>query len=138
MPNLKNKFPTFISSRLYHDHLPTYKCCLSIEIRVSRTRPAPCMWPPTVSGEDFSKCVQNMFYKRRPGKKKQHFHLIICIMLLLYGLVLIVGNKNQNLPRECKKLSFPPRFSLFRALRYALVGVGKKKKQTFWQCISLK
>ena len=48
------------------------------------------------------------------------------------------GKQNQNLPRECKKLSFPPRFSLFRALRYALVGVGKKRKQTFWQCISLK
>ena len=48
------------------------------------------------------------------------------------------GKQNQNLPRECKKLSFPPRFSLFRALRYALVGVGKKKKKTFWQCISLK
>ena len=44
-------------------------------------------------GSAQSKCVQNMFYKRRPGKKKQHFHLIICIMLLLYGLVLIVGNK---------------------------------------------
>ena len=41
------------------------------------------------------------------------------------------GKQNQNLPRECKKLSFPPRFSLFRALRYALVGVGKKRKQTF-------
>ena len=41
------------------------------------------------------------------------------------------GKQNQNLPRECKKLSFPPRFSLFRALRYALVGVGKKKKKIF-------
>ena len=46
-------------------------------------------------------------------------------------LVLIVENKNQNLPPECKKLSFPPRFSLFTALRYALVVVGKKRKQTF-------
>ena len=61
--------------------------------------------------------------------RQKNFHLIICIMLLLF--VLIVGNKNQNLPRECKKLSFPPRFSLFRALRYALVVVGKKRKQTF-------
>ena len=96
------------------------------------------MWPPTVSGEDFSKCVQNMFYKRRPGQKKTVLSFDNFYHALTVRACFDCGKQNQNLPRECKKLSFPPRFSLFRALRYALVGVGKKKKQTFWQCISLK
>ena len=80
-----------------------------------------------------SKGVKN---KKGQAEKLSFDNLYHVFTLTL--LVLIVENKNQNLPPECKKLSFPPRFSLFRALRYALVGVGKKKKQTFWQCISLK
>ena len=90
------------------------------------------MWPPTVSGgEDsfkFSQVCTKYVIQEKARQKKTALSFDNLYHALSVQACFDCGKQNQNLPRECKKLSFPPRFSLFRALRYALVGVGKKKK----------
>ena len=91
------------------------------------------MWPPTVSGgEDFFlqiqlKCVQYVIQEKDRQKRTTVFFDNLYHALTVQACF-DCGKQNQNLPLECKKLSFPPRFSLFTALRYALVVVGKKEK----------
>ena len=93
------------------------------------------MWPPTVSGgEDsfkFSQVCTKYVIQEKARQKKTALSFDDFYHALTVRACFDCGKQNQNLPRECKKLSFPPRFSLFRALRYALVGVGKKKKKFF-------
>ena len=47
MPHLKIRFHSFVVFFSLHC-LPTYKCCLSIGIRVSRTPQDLCRWPPVI------------------------------------------------------------------------------------------